>query len=127
MAVNSYPWPNPIVPPTQSPSNEIRWIQGENAAKAYPVAPGSTVILMDSEDSYFYIKSVAFNGIPNPLRKFKYEEIFEIVPELPVAVDKTEYVSKEDFNKAIEELKALIKPNKNRGDRYAKSDIRRDE
>ena len=126
MAVNTYPWSNPIAPQTQTQSNEIRWIQGENAAKAYPIAPGSTVILMDSEDSFFYIKSVGFNGIPNPLRKFKYEEIFEVVPELPV-INSAEYVTKDDFNKAIEELKALMKPNKNRGDRYAKSDIRRDE
>ena len=39
----------------QPQSNGIIWVQGEQAAKGYPVAPNQSVLLMDSEQSAFYI------------------------------------------------------------------------
>lgn len=36
----------------------IIWVQGEEAAKSYLCAPGNSVLLMDSEKSSFYIKTV---------------------------------------------------------------------
>lgn len=114
----------PIIPQFPTQSNEIKFVQGEAAAKAFNVQPGTTVFLMDSEESMFYIKSVGFNGVPNPLRKFRYEEVVEKLPDIPV------YVTKEDFDAKFNELKDLITSNKygnKRGDRYGKSDIRRDE
>ena len=33
----------------QAANTNMIWCQGENAAKSYPVAPGQTVQLMDSE------------------------------------------------------------------------------
>lgn len=113
---------------------EFRYIQGgENAAKAYPVMPGSTMLLMDTETPYMYFKTVAFNGVPQPLRKFKIEEVFDVpATDIPEAKEVTpDYVTKEDFNDAINKLMAMIssKPNynKNRGDRHGKSDLRSDE
>ena len=123
-----YPYQN-FVPQVQV-QNTLKFIQGGDAtAKAYPVTPGDTVVLMDTEESYIYIKSVGFNGVPNPLRKFKYEEVFETKTEdIPIAKEVPNYVTKEDFNAAIKEIKEMIKPKyERRGDRNAKSDIRRDE
>lgn len=51
----------------------ILWVQGEAGAKSYLVAPGATVLLMDSDDCVFYLKSADTSGIPS-LRTFKYAE-----------------------------------------------------
>ena len=120
--------PNPAIN-----NMEFHWIQGENAAKAYPIMPGNTGFLMDSESNYFYIKQVAFNGMPNPLRKFKYEEVIEQPNDIPVATEVSNYVTKDDLNKAMDklvEMMSSMKQNnysKNRGERNGKSDIRSNE
>ena len=64
----------PPVVQQQNNNTGITWVQGEAGAKAYPVAPGNSVLLMDSENSYFYIKTTDNSGVPQPIRKFKYEE-----------------------------------------------------
>ena len=58
----------------QSSTGNLIWVQGEAAAKAYPVVSGQSVLLMDSEDSVFYIKSTDQSGMPQPLRTFGYTE-----------------------------------------------------
>ncbi len=58
----------------QGQTNQITWVQGEAAAKAYPVGAGQSVLLMDSETSVFYIKSTDQSGMPQPLRTFDYKE-----------------------------------------------------
>lgn len=66
----------PIQPMTQQypQNNGIVWVQGEAGAKSYLVGAGNSVILMDSEDSTFYIKSTDASGMPLPLRTFDYTE-----------------------------------------------------
>ena len=41
------------------------WVQGEQAAKSYLVAPGSTVQLWDSEEKIIYLKSADASGMPS--------------------------------------------------------------
>jgi nitrous oxide reductase accessory protein NosL len=60
--------------PTPQTNNGLVWVQGEAAAKSYPVAPNSTVMLMDSEGERFYLKSADASGMPLPLRVFEYKE-----------------------------------------------------
>ena len=73
---NQMPSPAPQqFPPQESQSNGgLVWVQGEAGAKAYPVAPNKTVMLMNSEGSEFYIKSADASGMPLPLRVFDYKE-----------------------------------------------------
>lgn len=52
----------------------ILWVQGEAGAKSYLVAPGQTLLLMDSESETFYIKATDASGVPMPLRTFDYKE-----------------------------------------------------
>lgn len=59
---------------TQQNDNGILWVQGEAGAKSWAVAPGKSVMLMDSESSTFYIKSSDASGMPMPLRIFDYKE-----------------------------------------------------
>lgn len=58
----------------QQAGSGIQWVQGEAGAKAYWVAPGASVMLMDSEEPRFYIKSADGAGMPMPLRIFDYTE-----------------------------------------------------
>lgn len=43
----------------------IIWVQGEQAAKSYLVAPNTTVQLWDSEDKIIYLKSADASGMPS--------------------------------------------------------------
>ena len=67
---NPYPTAQPIpvvpqiqqnpIPQNPQPQNNgggLNWVQGEAGAKAYPVAPNTSILLMDSEESVFYIKA----------------------------------------------------------------------
>ena len=58
----------------QAPQNGINWVQGIEGARAYMVAPGCTVLLMDSDGCSFYLKSADTSGMPQPLRVFDYVE-----------------------------------------------------
>ena len=56
------PFPTPQI---QQPINStLTWVQGENGAKSYLVAPNTTVALWDSEDHKIYIKSCDASGMP---------------------------------------------------------------
>ena len=48
-----------------APQNGITWVQGEQAAKSYLVAPGNTVQLWDSEEKVIYLKSADASGMPS--------------------------------------------------------------
>lgn len=84
----------------QQPQNQILWVQGLEGAKAYPVSAGGSVLLMDSEDSFMFIKTADAAGMPT-MRVFKYEEVTQ---GKPPAVDMSGYVTKEEFEKRLEEL-----------------------
>ena len=84
------------------------FVQGEQGANYYPIGGiNSVVLLMDSSEPIFYIKSTDASGIIQPLKKFRYEEIIPEPEESP-------YVTKEDFNKKFEELLAAINSNNNK-------------
>ncbi len=93
-------------------SSGLIWVQGEAGAKAYPVAPGQSVLLMDSENSKFYIKSADASGMPMPLRIFPYSEYTgEQTAPAPndgaqnaPGVDVSQFVTREEFEKRISQL-----------------------
>lgn len=109
----------------QNPNTNMIWLQGENAAKSFPLAPGQTAQIMDSEaEGVMYIKSVDPNGMPLPLRIFDYTERKSQNSEpkrSSEAVGGEEYVSKTEFNNYKEDMKRLLKnmrsaPQKKDGD-----------
>lgn len=88
----------------------ITWVQGETAAKAYPVGAGQSVLLMDSEDSLMYIKSTDQSGMPQPLRVFEYKERTANRSEAAIATSRSEeYVSRAEFEEFREDVKKSIK------------------
>ena len=86
----------------------ILWVQGEAGAKSWAVAPGKSVMLMDSESSTFYIKSSDNSGMPMPLRIFDYKERTEQVVQSPAIqhqeIDTSKFVTWDDLDKRLNEL-----------------------
>lgn len=91
----------------QGGQNGIIWVQGEAGAKAYPVAANNSVLLMDTEDSVLYIKTVDSSGMPQPLRIFEYKERTALNQPVAGAVSKTESVTREEFEALREDVRRL--------------------
>lgn len=81
----------------------IIWVQGESGAKAYPVAPGKSMALFDSESEQFYIKSVDISGMPQPLRVFVYSEQKE-TDHIEDKIDTSVFITREEFKRTVDEL-----------------------
>lgn len=95
------------------------WVQGEAGAKAYPVAAGNSVLLMDSESPVLYMKSTDISGRPLPIETYDLvkREDRPVIPQAPVQqvqqpqIDLSQYVKMSDLEAKVEELvnKALEK------------------
>ena len=87
------------------------WVQGEEGAKAYMVAAGNSVLLMDSENSAFYIKSTDASGMPLPLRVFDYKERTTATKMPPQTAQQPggEFVTRAEFDALAARCAALEK------------------
>ena len=98
----------------QQTNNGLVWVQGEAGAKSFLVAPGCTVMLMDSEGERFYLKSADASGMPLPLRVFEYKERTETAQQTAggsmVAFDDLDnkFVTRDEFERRM----ASIAPQK---------------
>lgn len=91
--------------PAPQPQSSVIWVQGEAGAKAYMVAAGNNVLLLDSDSPVFYIKSTDASGMPLPLRIFDYTERAQQNKAAPAAqAPQPEYVTRQEFEAAIERL-----------------------
>ena len=103
------PMMQPPTAQTAPATPSIIWVQGEEGAKAYMVAAGNSVLLMDSENSTFYIKSTDASGMPQPLRVFDYSErtASQKQPTHTAQKPKEEYVTRQEFNALTARFDAL--------------------
>lgn len=114
--MNYYPTYNGpyTVPQTMAPvqnqpqtQNTFVWIQGEEAARNYPVAPGNTVVLIESDKPIMYMKSADLSGRPQPMQ-IRYlvseEDYRKIQNGSNLSVNDDTYVTKEYFEKKMSEL-----------------------
>ena len=109
-----YPYPNTYASqqnstavPTQPQSqNTFVWVQGEDAAMKFPVAPGNTVVLIDSDKPVMYMKTTDLSGRPQPM-EIRYlvnkEDYEKIQNGGNFSSNSDEYVTKAVFEKYIEE------------------------
>lgn len=104
----------PQIPQPQN-GNGLKWVQGEAGAKSYPVNAGETAMLMDSEESVFYLKIVDASGMPLPLRVFDYTERTQnkptaqnAPPEAPNGIDTSNFITREEFNIKMGEIARLM-------------------
>lgn len=85
-----------LQPAQQQYNQGLLWVSGEVGAKSYLVAPNSTVLLMDSDSSRFYLKSADNAGMPS-LRIFEYSEITNIPQNAPQAPNLDENILNDKF------------------------------
>lgn len=108
----------------QAQTGGLQWVQGEAGAKAFPVNAGQSVLLMDSENNVFYIKSTDNSGMPLPLRTFDYKErTAQNAPKAAqnapqAAIDTSLFVTRDELEKRLAELvtKSRSIPNEAKGD-----------
>ena len=108
---NAYQPPTMPGQATQQATPSIIWVQGEEGAKAYMVAAGNSVLLMDSENSAFYIKSTDASGMPLPLRVFDYKERTTAAKTPPQTAQQpgVEFVTRAEFDALAARCAALEK------------------
>lgn len=109
-------YPNPMPQQNsfanQQQNNGLVWVQGEAGAKSYLVAPNTTVLLMDSENQRFYLKSSDSSGMPQPLRIFEYTERTQSAQNAPLtqeSIDLSSFATKAEFDAFKSEINALLK------------------
>ena len=104
---------------TAPSSNGINWVSGESGAKSWIVGRGESVLLMDSENQCFYLKSADASGMPLPLRTFDYTERTPNAPQGSQTafnqssdnfITRTEF---DDLKAKYEELEKQLKASKN--------------
>lgn len=105
--------------PMQNNMLSCAYVQGEAAAKAYPVAPGQFVVLIDTEDPVIYTKTTDQFGRPMPIRILDYVERVDPPVEQP---KNSEYITKSDFDKFKNEIIDLLKANQNKQNNFKKQD-----
>lgn len=102
----------------QTVGNGIIWVQGEEGAKAYLVAPGNTVQLWDSENPVIYLKSADMSGMPS-MRVLDYAE--RTTAQKPPAAPTNDFVTRAEFSALEERLNALLEKEPPKGAKSAKS------
>ena len=108
-------------PAPQQNNNGLIWVQGETGAKSYLVAPNTTIMLMDSESSKFYLKSADASGMPMPLRTFEYKEIVQgaTPPNLTnntSEFDLNKFVTRDELNEILANMTAQETPKRKKKD-----------
>lgn len=117
MAYNYYPqnYQMPAYYPTQTPqtnqfqngTSSLIWVQGEGAAKSYPVAPNTSVPLWDSEANVVYIKSADASGMPSiKVLDYTVRDNAQRTAEIQPQTDFVTHNELADIQKEIDSLRA---------------------
>lgn len=87
--------------------SSLIWVQGEGAAKSYPVAPNTSVPLWDSEANVVYIKSADASGMPS-IKTLYYtvRDSASRTAEIQPQADFVTHNELADIQKEIDALKA---------------------
>ena len=89
--------PQQMQPQQQTTQGAPLWVQGEAGAKSFLVAPGQSLLLMDSEAEVFYIKATDASGVPMPLRIFDYKERTGTARPAQAAQTPGDYVTRAEY------------------------------
>lgn len=98
-------------------STSIQKVGSCEEAKSYPAPFNSEIVLKDaSDDTLLYIKKTDINGATS-VKRYRYYEDPEPTQQ---EINDERYITKEDFNKQMTDLRNDIFSalNKNRGNKY---------
>lgn len=96
----------PMAQPQQTQqTGSIMMIQitNDDEVATYPVAAGTTVLLMNFNSKKFWLKSTSMSGVPEPLRKFTFSE------EVTAQTVPSNGVSREEFDSLSKKIDKLLK------------------
>ena len=101
---------------TSQGTQGIKWVDGEAEAKGTPIPVGvSQFAMWDINEPVIYIKTLNQMGMPNPMQKAHYtleqKEQSGNMNRQEEKEDKSEYVTKSDFENMKNELKELLNQN----------------
>lgn len=107
-----YGYQLPQVPQQNCPlDNRFAWIPSKDMARTTPMAPDKTILFLDENESYAYLRKTDRDGKTTEFRIFKLEEEKEQSPELiqneTVTRSEFETLSK-NLDSSINELKDMI-------------------
>jgi hypothetical protein len=104
--------PQPPMTPSQ-PIDDRIWVQGIAGAKAYFVAPNTTVVLWDTEAPILYVKSADASGKPLEIEIIDLSRRGQNIPNAEPKEHKCQcgnkFAKKEDFESLQKELEFLKK------------------
>ena len=100
------PYNYQVAVPTTQPQNNSGnimtiFIGSEEEANSYPVAAGTTVLLICFQLNKFWLKSTSTSGVPEQPRKFSFDE------ETPTLTARGS-VSRDEFDKLSAKIDKLI-------------------
>lgn len=101
--------------------NRFMWIASKEMARTNPMAPDKTILYLDENDSYAYLRRTDKEGKTKEFRVFRLEEEIQPEPEPTIPANMVTRNEFETFTKNIDvsmnELKEMIlsinKPNYN--------------
>lgn len=109
-----YQNPLPISQPQQNQqqASSLIWVQGEAGAKAYMVAPNTTVQLWDSEQPTIYLKSADASGMPSiKILDYSVRDANKMPPQGTQPPQNVDYATHEELanleKKIFEKLKEV--------------------
>ena len=113
---NAYPTQMSVGSNQSNTQTPLIWVQGEAAAKSYPIAPNTSVPLFDSEANVIYIKSADMSGMPS-IKILDYT-VRNNAPHKADIQPVGDFATKDDLasiQKEIDALKAKFSGRKNDG------------
>ena len=95
----------PQLQPQQASNGSIMTVQvnSEEDVNMYPLAAGTTVLLISFEKQKFWIKSRGTDGVPLPVRTFPFKEEVNTL-----ANNQNGAVTREEFNQLNSKLNKLL-------------------
>lgn len=99
----SYQTQFPVQQPQQNSGSIMTvFINSEDEVNSYPVAAGTTVLLLSFSCMKFWLKSTSTSGVPEPIRVFPFEETTTPQPS------NQNGVTREEFNALSSKIDKLI-------------------
>ena len=94
--------------PQPQPQNagSFYFVNSQKEAEDWVIGAGQTVFFFDRNNPVFYIKSVAQNGLSQPLEAYEYTQRTGS-PEKGSEGAQNEFVTRDEFNALKQELEAI--------------------
>lgn len=83
------------------------FVNSQKEAEDWVVGAGQTVFFFDRNNSIFYIKSVAQNGLSQPIEVYDYSQRLTEKPEQVLETKEDKYITRDEFEALKAELEAI--------------------